>query len=103
MAEKIGMPYVISDVEYSEGEYNTETLHYYKDGVLCDDDFNVIKDVNGTVGSEALNSFGVYEGDAVYVRNDQHKIDYEILLEDDAYNRVAPRENIGVFPGDDDE
>jgi hypothetical protein len=103
LAEKIGMPYVISDVEYSEGEYNTETLHYYKDGVLCDDDFNVIKDVNGTVGSEALNSFGIYEGDAVYVRNDQHKIDYEILLEDDAYNRVAPRENIGVFPGDDDE
>lgn len=102
LAEQIGLPYVITDVEYSEGEYSTQTLHWYKDGVLCDDDFNIVKDITRTVGNEALNSFGVYEGDAVYVRNDQYKIDYEILLEDDEYSRVAPRESVGVFPGDDE-
>lgn len=103
LAEKIGLPYLISDVEYSEGEYNTETLHWYRDGVLCDDEFNIIKDISGTVGNEALNSFGMYEGDAVYVRNDQQKVDYEILLEDDDYKRVAPKETLGVFPGDDED
>lgn len=103
LAEKIGLPYIISDVEYSEGEYNTQTLHWYRDGVLCDDEFNVVKDISGTIGNEALNSFGMYEGDAVYVRNDNHKIDYEILLEDDDYKRVAPKETLGVFPGDDED
>lgn len=102
LAEKIGLPYIISDVEYSEGDYNTETLHWYKDGVLCDDDYNVIKDITGTVGDEALNSFGIYATDAVYVRNDQYKIDYEILLEDDEYNRIAPKEPIKTFPGYDE-
>lgn len=96
-------PYLISSEEYSESDYNAQTLHWYRDGVLCDDEYNVIKDIHGTVGDEALNSFGLYQEDAVYVRNDQHKIDYEILLEDDDYSRVAPKETLGVFPGDDDE
>lgn len=96
-------PYVISDEEFSESSYNAETLHWYKDGVLCDDDYNIIKDIAGTVGNEALNSFGVYQEDAVFVRNDQLEIDYEILLEDDEYNRVAPKETLGVFPGDDED
>lgn len=103
LAANVGLPYVISDEEYAESDYNTETLHYYRDGVLCDDSFNVIKDISGTVGNEALNSFGVYQGDAVYVRNPNHQIDYEILLEDDDFNRVSPKENIGVFPGDDED
>lgn len=103
IASKIGLPYIISDTEYAEGTYNSQTLHWYRDGVLCDDEFNVIKDVRGTVGNEALNSFGVYQEDAVYVRNDNLEVDYEILLEDDDYNRVAPKETIGVFPGDDED
>lgn len=106
LAANVGLPYVISDEEYAESEYNTETLHYYRDGVLCDDEFNVIKDISGTVGNEALTSFGVYKGDVVdvvYVRNPNHQIDYEILFEDDDFNRVSPKENIGVFPGDDED
>lgn len=102
VAKSIGAPYLITAAEFSEGVYNAETLHWYKDGVLCDDDFNVIADINGTIGIDALNSFGIYQEDAVYVRNEKHEIDYEVLLEDDEYNRVAPRESVGVFPGDDD-
>lgn len=102
VATRICAPTLITPEEFSEGDYATQTLHWYKDGVLCDDDFNPIADINGTIGIDALNSFGVFQEDAVYVRNDNHKIDYEVLLEDDEYNRVAPRESIGVFPGDDD-
>ena len=102
VAKSIGAPYLITAVEFSEGTNAAQTLHWYKDGVLCDDDFNVIADINGTIGIDALNSFGVYQEDAVYVRNENHQVDYEVLLEDDEYNRVAPRESVGVFPGDDE-
>jgi len=99
---QINGPFVISPEEYADGEYNTETLHYYKDGYLTDDEYNIIKNVNEVVGNQALNSFGVYEEDTVYVRNDEHKIDYEILFEDEEYKNVAPKGILGNFPGNDE-
>ena len=73
-------PYVISPDEFGEFEdYDTETLTYYSDGVLVDDQDNVIEDIEGIVGRDSLNTFGRYEDDAVHVRNDALKTDYEIL------------------------
>lgn len=75
-------PYVISPDEYGEFEgYDTETLNYYADGVLTDDQDNIIDDVNGIVGEASLKTFGQYEDDAVHVRNDALKTDYEILAD----------------------
>jgi hypothetical protein len=75
-------PYVISPDEYGEFEgYDTETLNYYADGVLTDDQGNVIDDVDGLVGEASLKTFGKYEDDAVHVRNDALKTDYEILAD----------------------
>ena len=69
--------------------YTTETLTYYADHVLTDDFDNPIEDVEAMVGEESLNHFGEYEEDAVYVRNERHKIDYEILLDERKYTEVV--------------
>lgn len=76
-------PYVIPPSEFGtlddEG-YEIISLMYYADGVLADDNDEVITDVEDTVTYEAFNHFGEYEEDCVYVRNDRLKVDYEILL-----------------------
>ena len=75
-------PYVISPDEYGEFEgYDTETLTYYKDGIVTDDQDNIIEDVDGLIGEDSLKTFGQYEDDAVHVRNDALKTDYEILAD----------------------
>lgn len=98
------MAYVLSPEEYSDSDYDVQTLIYYADGTLADEDFNVIKDIRGHVGDEALSSFGTFGIDHVYVRNEKYKIDYEILQDERKFSDVAPR---GVpatpFPGYDDE
>jgi hypothetical protein len=75
-------PYVIKPEEFGEIDYyDTETLYYYADGVLTDDGGNPIEDVEDMVGLDSLDHFGDYEDDSVHVRNDEKKIDYEILRE----------------------
>ena len=100
--EPLLKPYVISPEEFSEGTYDVQTLNYYKDGILADDCYNIVKDVKGTVGDEALNSFGMYEEDSVYVRNEEYQMDYEILFVDDTFANAAPK-GVPTFPGQDDE
>ncbi|MCD8119706.1 MAG: hypothetical protein LUE29_09575 [Lachnospiraceae bacterium] len=82
--------YVISPEEFGEmADYDNRTLLYFQDGVLTDDNYEVVDDVDEIVGEEALKSFGEYEDDSVYVRNDRTKCDYEILLNLDTYRNVA--------------
>ena len=79
-------PYVISPDEFGEFEdYRTINLSYYADEVLADEDDNIIEDIEGTVGEESLSHFGEYDDDAVHVRNDRIKCDYEILLDERFY------------------
>lgn len=75
------LPYVISPDDFGEKPgYDQISLTYFEDGVLVDeaDDMTEIEDVEQIVG-DALNHFGEYEEDAVFVRNDAKKCDYEIL------------------------
>ena len=96
-------PFVISPDEFADGEENdVQTLTYYADGVLADDDYNIVKDIRGYVGNEALNTFGKYEADVVYVRNNKYKIDYEILLDERNYWDVAPKGSQTTYPDDSD-
>jgi hypothetical protein len=82
-------PYVISPDEFDTiDDYGSETLTYYADGVLTDDMDNVIEDVDAMIGRDSLNHFGEYEDDSVYVRNDKHQIDYEILKDQRKYTDV---------------
>lgn len=80
-------PHVISPEEYRDSEYPVETLIYYFDKVLADSDGNVIHNVNEVIGPEALSTFGRYEDDAVYVRDDDKRIDYEIIWSNKKFNQ----------------
>lgn len=88
----IDKPYVISPDEFGEFyDYDTISLTYYADQVLADEDDELVEDIEETVGFESLNAFGEYEDDAVFVRNDRLKCDYEILLDQRKYSDVIKR------------
>lgn len=97
--DKVGAPYIITPEEFQNSEYNVHTLYWYADGVLADDDFNIINDIKGHIGDEALNSFGLYEADCVYVRNDAYEMDYEILLDEREYS-LASGKGVTTYPED---
>lgn len=69
--------------------YEVINLTYYADGILADDEDEMIGDVEGLIGADALGSFGTYEDDAVHVRNHAHKCDYEILRDKRTYADVV--------------
>lgn len=72
-------PYTISPDEFGELDgYTPVSLTYFADGVLSDEYGTVIDDVEEIIG-DGLNHFGEYEEDAVFVRNDAKRCDYEIL------------------------
>lgn len=85
-------PYVIPPEDlYEREDYETYTLFYYADGVLTDDNEEIIEDVESTIGFESLNHFGEYEDDSVFVRNDVRGCDYEILRDNRNYSDVIAK------------
>ena len=81
-------PYVITPEVFAENEdYSIVTLTCYDDDVLVDIDGNII-DVETVGGHDTLMTFGDYEDDATFVRDDRLKIDYEILLDPRRYEEV---------------
>lgn len=88
---KLAEPYVIPPEEFGELDYyETISLTYYADGVLADDNDNVIEDVEMAVG-EFESHFGEYEDDSVFVRNDQMNCDFEILKDYRTYSEAVDR------------
>ena len=83
-------PYVIPPEQFGDNEEHEQiSLTYYADGVLADENDEVIEDVEDAVGINSLNHFGEYEDDSVFVRNDARKCDYEILLDQRTYSEVV--------------
>ena len=81
-----GGPYVIPPEEFGEfDDYEKISLTFYADKVLTDDDDQLIDNIEEIVGNKALESFGDYEDDSVFVRNNKLKCDYEILLDQRKY------------------
>ena len=83
--DEVSKPVVISPEDLYDVDYPVVTLIYYADGVLTDDNDNIIEDIDDIVGKESLNTFGEYEDDTVYVRNDRTKCNYEILRDYDRF------------------
>lgn len=83
-------PYVISPEEFDENGYKTKTLFYYNDDVVTDDRGKVLseKSIEKLIGKESLTTFGQYESDSVFVRNDDLKTDYEILADERNYHEM---------------
>ena len=86
--DDVERPYVISPEEFGEIGYSTMSLTYYNDGVLTDEDGDIIEDVDDIVGRDSLDTFGDYEEDSVFVRDDRKKTDYEILADERNYSDV---------------
>ena len=88
----IQKPYVIAPEEYGElADYDQETLNYFADGVLADDQNIPIEDTDSVVGENFEDHFGDYEDDAVHIRNDREQTDYEILLDPRKFSDVVKR------------
>lgn len=84
-------PRVISPDEFGEvNGYEVISLTYYADKVLTDTRDMAMSndDIEDMVGLESLKHFGEYENDAVFVRNDRLKTDFEILLDERCYRDV---------------
>ena len=72
-------PVVISPDEYGEEEYYTQIEFVYcADDIVLNEDQEVVEDPEKYIG-DALNHFGEYEEDSVYVRNDKLKSYFAVL------------------------
>lgn len=86
-------PHIIEPDEFGETfDYSTVSLTHYEDGVLTDEDDEIIEetDIEGMVGKDYFTHFGEYEDDSVFIRNDYLKTDYEILRDYRNYRDVHP-------------
>ena len=72
-----------------DDEYDCISLTFYADGILADDDDNIIDDVDGTISKGALFHFGDYEDDAVHIKNDKRKVYYEVLTDPRSYEKAT--------------
>ena len=90
--DDVERPYVIEPRYFDEyDDYNTINLTLYADGVLVDDSSNEpVEDVDETVGLDNLDHIGEYEEDAVHIRNDKLRCDYEILCDTKKYSEICP-------------
>ena len=91
-------PYVISPDDFgSIPGYNVEPLDYFADGILADG-WGVELDIAETIGEDAVNHFGDYDDDVVYVRNEQTKLEYEVTRDPRTYAE-AVRTNPNPYYG----
>lgn len=85
---ELKQPYVITPEQYEDNvDYTKVSLTWYNDKVLEDDWGNVL-DPDDVIGSDALKTFGQYEKDSVFVRDDGEQIDYEVLLDTRSYKET---------------
>lgn len=77
--EEFVAPYIISPQEYGEkDDWDIKSWEYYSDGVLVDETGEIVGNPGDIIGN-ALEHFGDYDDDSVYVRNENIECDYEIL------------------------
>lgn len=88
------VPYVITPEQFGEyNEYGTKTLTYYADNVLTDEIDNPITsdEMVTMIGPDALDHFGEYEDDSVYIRDEMNEMDYEILKSEKTFSEISER------------
>lgn len=86
--------YIIDTEQFSEEMPNFDKLtisFYVEDDVLVDENDEIIDDVVGIVGEQALTSFGMGsdDPDVVYVRNENLSIDYEVICIHASYSETV--------------
>lgn len=82
-------PYVIPPDEFGEKlGYETVSLTYYADGILTDEIDEPMDKIDGIVGKDFATHFGEWEDDSVFIRNDDLKLDFEILMDCRKYSDI---------------
>lgn len=84
---QLNIPYVISEEEFGEIGNDEETLYYYADGVLADEQDNIVFDVYTTIGN-SLTQFGEFD-ETMYVRNEEREIDYVIVRSEKKFSDIT--------------
>lgn len=85
---ELNHPYVITPEQYEDNvDYTKVSLTWYSDEVLEDDWGNVL-DPDDVIGRDALTTFGQYEDDSVFVRDDDEQVDYEVLRDTRSYEET---------------
>jgi len=83
-------PYTISPTQFVNEEpyFDKISLEYFNDGILANAlSEEIIENVEYFIGADALDKFGEYEEDVVYVRNERISTDYEIIRQDRPFAR----------------
>ena len=77
---------IITEEEYGEWpDYDKEEYYFTRDGILTDDQGNVIEDVDSIVGYDSLNQLNQYDDEVIHVRNHQMKSDIAIFKDPNTY------------------
>lgn len=97
-------PYVISPEEFGEMDgYTQISLTCFADGVVADEDDEPLENAEEIIG-DALDHFGEYEDDSVFVRNDAKRCDYEILKDNRRFHEARRnRPPVRSVPVEDNE
>jgi len=74
-------PYMIDDVQYAEecDHFAKLSLMYYLDGIICDENEEMLDDVVHTIGQKAYDLLNVHPAN-MWIRNEPMGVDYEILV-----------------------
>jgi hypothetical protein len=83
-------PYIIAPYDFGEldGYKQIELTYYEGDDTLEDESYNIVDDRDELLGPKALTTFGEYEDDAVFVRNERLHADFQILKDYRCYSDV---------------
>ena len=86
----INGPYVICPEDFANNPpgFNAQSLDYFADGILADG-WGVQLDIDETIGEDAINHFGEYADDLVYVRNERKELDYEVTKDPRTYEEAT--------------
>lgn len=84
-------PYVITEDEFGEFGNEEQTLVFYSDSVLADEDDDIITDPESVIG-DALNEFNDPMIERVFVRDEAREIDYIILRSEKTFSEVCGEE-----------
>lgn len=99
-------PYVIAVDEYmlgKDGFAQTTYMYYEADNTLTDERESILPEFEEYIGKENLSLFGFDSGDpnVVYVRNEKHRVDYEIVRNSGSYAElygIGDEDHIDVPP-----
>lgn len=79
---------ILTPDEFAEDmAYDTETWFLYTDGVVTDAYHHVIEDPKAYIG-DAIDHFGEYEEDSVFIRNSETMVDYELLRDSQSWEEA---------------